>query len=272
MTPDEIRRRVAEIPWWYHKIDLGNGIVTPGWAPINADAYHVPADLTGKYVLDVGAWDGYWTFEALKRGARQVIAIDDWSDMAVTGKEKSDAPRTPWDSFNLCREALGYDGERLLRKELSGYDTAFCRGENVSVYDLRPEKHNTFDIIFAFGLLYHCRHPLLALDRLSDVCPTGDIYIESAILDQYSPYRDSPAFRPGEAKGYPGNQMVMEFYPGTEYGANPTNWWVPTLHCLEEMVRAAGWDTVTSWKLTEQPQHMGHCRGFVQGSKTKKGT
>jgi tRNA (mo5U34)-methyltransferase len=69
---DELRKRVASYEFWYHRIELPGGVITPGWAPIDPSKYGVPADLHNKRVLDVGAWDGYWTFEALKRGARQV--------------------------------------------------------------------------------------------------------------------------------------------------------------------------------------------------------
>lgn len=73
---EDLLMKVQGIPYWYHKIELPYGIVTPGWAPIDSSAYRIPADLTGKYILDIGAWDGYWTFEALKRGAAKVVSID----------------------------------------------------------------------------------------------------------------------------------------------------------------------------------------------------
>ena len=69
----DIAARVAELPNWFHRIELPGGVVTPGWSPISAISYGIPADLTGKRVLDAGARDGYWTFEALKRGAREVV-------------------------------------------------------------------------------------------------------------------------------------------------------------------------------------------------------
>jgi tRNA (mo5U34)-methyltransferase len=72
--------KVKSIPYWYHKIELPYGIVTPGWAPISNQAYKIPDKLTGKRILDIGAWDGYWTFETLRRGAREVVAIDTFSD------------------------------------------------------------------------------------------------------------------------------------------------------------------------------------------------
>ena len=65
MNRVELAAHVASKPYWYHKIELPDGVTTPGWAPLAAQMYNIPADLTGKRVLDIGAWDGYWTFEAL---------------------------------------------------------------------------------------------------------------------------------------------------------------------------------------------------------------
>lgn len=236
--------RVAAFPYWYHKIQLPGGVVTPGWAPIAPEAYGVPADLSGKRVLDVGAWDGYWSFEALRRGAREVVAIDDFSDFlgSLGGSD-----RRAWETFDLCREALGHGEDRCQRRELD-------------VYDVKEELLGRFDVVFAFGLIYHLRHPLLALDRLASVCD-GEIFVESAILDDYSPYRG------GLGHGYPGGQMVMEFYPGDQYGNNRTNWWSPTLDCLARMVHAAGFPEVRAWKLMSNPPAAAACRGFVHGRK-----
>ncbi|MBT7362842.1 MAG: hypothetical protein HN813_12755, partial [Rhodospirillaceae bacterium] len=97
MNAEELNRRIADFPYWYHRIELTDGVVTPGWAPIDAASYRIPDDLTGKRVLDIGAWDGYWSFEALKRGAEQVIAIDDFSDY-VGHLEIKD--RKAWETFD----------------------------------------------------------------------------------------------------------------------------------------------------------------------------
>ena len=164
----DLAARVAAIPYWYHKIDLPGGVTMPGWAPINPAAYRVPTDLAGLRVLDVGAWDGYWSFEALKRGAREVVAIDDFSDFLCSLDADQ---RTGWDSFDLCRDALGV-GDRVTREEMS-------------VYDVSEGRMGRFDVVFCFGVLYHLRHPLLALDRLAAVCDQA-IFVESAILDDYS--------------------------------------------------------------------------------------
>lgn len=241
----ELRRKVEEKPYWYHKIELPGGVTTPGWAPLSRDSYRIPENLTGKRVLDIGAWDGYWSFLALQRGASQVVAVDDFSDYLGSLK---DSDRRAWENFDLCRDAFGYTEERCQRREMS-------------VYDITEDKLGRFDIVFFFGTLYHLRHPLLALDRLSAVC-NEKIYVESAILDDFSPYRG------GFGGGY-ANQMVMEFYPDKQYGNNDSNWWTPSLVCLGHMVRAAGFDYVEGWKLADKPPSLPACRGFVKGTKRR---
>ena len=202
----DLAGQVASIDYWYHKIDLPGGITTPGWAPINPAVYRIPDDMTGLRVLDVGAWDGYWTFEALKRGAREVVAIDDFSDFLGKLEERQ---RPGWASFDICRDAFGFD-------------------------------------------------ETLALDRLAAICDQA-MFVESAILDDYSPYRG------GIGKGYPDGQMVMEFYPDSQYGNNKTNYWVPTLHCLGHMVRSTGFANVDGGKLVERPEALPYCRGVIAG-------
>jgi tRNA (mo5U34)-methyltransferase len=245
MEEKELRERVFSFPYWYHRIELPFGIITPGWAPVSKELYNIPEDLSGKRVLDVGAWDGFWTFEALKRGAVQVVAIDDFSDFMGHLENTS---RKAWATFDLCKEALGYSDEQ-------------CRRLEMSVYDISPEQLGMFDLVFFFGVLYHLRHPLLAIDKLATVC-RREMYIETAILDRYSPYRG------GFGKGYPDGQMVMEFYPGRQYANNYTNWWVPTLECLGQMVGSAGFSGVEVWEMTDQaPADINYCRGFARGVK-----
>ncbi|MES1147508.1 MAG: DUF1698 domain-containing protein [bacterium] len=240
----ELLNRIHQFPFWYHKIELPYGITTPGWAPLNRDGYRIPEDLTGKRVLDVGAWDGFWTFEALKRGAKQVVAIDDFSDYAGILTESD---RRAWETFDLCKEALGYTDEECQRIEMS-------------VYNVNEAQFGRFDVVFFFGTLYHLRYPLLALDVLSSVCDE-QIYIETAVCDDFSPYQG------GLNHGYGGAQCVMEFYPTTEYGGNMTNWWTPSLGCLGSMAIAAGFPNVEVWKLVENPQDLPSCRGFARASK-----
>jgi tRNA (mo5U34)-methyltransferase len=130
----------------------------------------------------------------------------------------------------------------------------------MSVYDASVERLGRFDVVFFFGTLYHLRHPLLALDRLSAICD-GEIFVESAVLDDYSPYRG------GFEHGYSGGQTVMEFYPRDEYAGNHTNWFVPTVQCMVGLIEAAGFGNCDGWKLTERPTALRYCRGFAHGRK-----
>lgn len=262
MDLNELQAKVKAIPYWYHRIELPGGVVTPGWAPIDAERYCIPKDLTGKRVLDIGAWDGYWTWEALRRGAREVVAIDDFSDTLG-----ADVPRKGWETFDLCREAFGFTSPAVAVED-SGAAVGWCNkiGQRVqrvekSVYTLDPTKGGTFDVVFFFGTIYHLKHPMLALEKIAAVCD-GEIYIESAVCDDYSPYRG------GLGKGFSHNEVVMEFYPGRQYGNNPGNWWAPTLQCLGGLIGSVGFQAIEAWPLTESPKTLAECRGFVYGSKT----
>ena len=251
----DLIEKIKAQPYWYHHIELPDGTVTPGWAPINPARYCIPDDLTGKRILDIGAWDGYWTWEALKRGAAEVIAIDDFSDTIGAGVDRSNK----WTTFDLCREAFGFT------KQIDEFIWQNDTGQKVkrierSVYSLCPEVEGIFDVVFFFGTIYHLKHPLLALEKISAICD-GSIYIETASLDEYSPYKG------GLGQGFDHNETVMEFYPGSEYGDNPSNWWVPTLQCLGAMMVSVGFKDIEAWPLTETPKNLAECRGFASGTK-----
>ncbi len=245
LSPESLNAKVAAFPFWYHRIELPGGVTTPGTNPLLPERYRVPEDLTGKRVLDIGAWDGYWTFEALRRNAALVVAIDDFSD--YLGHLRTE-DRKAWQTFDFCRDALGYSEPR-------------CRRLEISIYEITPEKlGGYFDVVLFFGTLYHLRHPLLGLDKIAQVMnPGGELCVETTILDDFSPYQG------GFGHGYPGRQVVSEFYPTNEYAGNATNWFNPTLHCLAAWLVAAGFERVQGWKLTEKPANVGFCRGFAKG-------
>jgi len=245
MDKTQLESEIAAIPYFYHRIELPHGITTPGWAPLDPKAYLIPEDLSGQHVLDVGAWDGFWSFEAMKRGAASVMAIDDFSD-TVGGTIDADRSQA-WRTFDLCRSALGYDEKVCRRREMSVYDI----GESYEALI------DYADCIFCFGVLYHLRHPLLALEKLRKVC-RGTLHIETAVLDNcQSMYGDF---------SYDSRQCVAEFYPGAEYGLNPSNWHVGTLRYWMALVTAAGFKDVSGWLLTDQPTGISECRGFLQAS------
>ncbi len=172
MTPEQVKAEVAKIRW-YHTIDLGNGIVTPG-AFRTTDTLKrlaLPNNLEGLTVLDVGAWDGFYSFEAERRGARRVLATDHfcWSGEGWGTKA----------GFDLARTAL--------RSKVEDTD--------VDVLDLSPERVGVWDVVLFLGVLYHMRNPLLALERVASV--TGQRLILETHVDMLSTSRPALAFYAG---------------------------------------------------------------------------
>jgi len=256
MTKEELQAAVNAVPYWYHRIGLPHDIVTPGWAPLNQSKYRIPVDLTGKTVLDVGAWDGYWTFRAIKRGAMAVTAIEDFSDTvgALTNADRSDG----WRTFCLCARALGFSSKNACLKNELGQRIKF---HNCDIQDRFQIDYfaggGYFDHVFMFGVLYHLRHPLLALQNAKELMTSDStIHIETAILDGcQSAYT---------GKGYASDDCCFEFFPGDEYGMNHSNWWVGTLKAWCGLVEAAGFKNIESWRLTDNPKHVSKARGFIR--------
>ena len=180
---------------WWHSVDLGGGVITSGVHKLeelrdNYARFNLPDDLTGKRVLDVGCWDGFYSFESERRGA-QVVAVDVWR---------------PENFFKACR-ALG---SRVEFHELS-------------VYQINRDLLGSFDVVLFLGVLYHLRHPLLALERICEV--TNDVaVIESHVIDNIMA---TP--RP-----------IMEFYEIDELAGQYDNWWGPNARCVSNLVRSAG--------------------------------
>jgi tRNA (mo5U34)-methyltransferase len=171
---NDIRNRMNAIRW-YHSIDLGNGCVTPGVANCKEELKYLqlPGSLAGKTVLDIGAWDGFYSFEAERRGARRVLATDHfcWSGPGWGTQ----------DGFNLAREILQSQVEDL----------------DIDVMELSKEKVGQFDITFFLGVLYHLRHPLYALELVADVTKDGGMAIIETHVDLVHIERPVMAIYPG---------------------------------------------------------------------------
>jgi tRNA (mo5U34)-methyltransferase len=214
LSDAEVRERIASVPHWYHRIELRPGVVTPGITDASAtlDRLDLPADLSGLRALDIGARDGFFSFELERRGA-EVVAID-YMDPAQTG-------------FPVASEVLG-----------SG--VAF-QVENV--YDLDPERHGLFDIVLFLGVLYHLRDPLLALDRIWDVCAEGaTVAVETQVLDHAlllpdGTFRELADYGPDLA-----DTALAQFYPGSALRGDMTNYWAPSGSCLRGLMQEAGFD------------------------------
>ena len=163
---------------WYHKIELAPGIVTPGpdWEPLWEPMLerHRAVDFRGKRVLEVGCWDGYWSFEAEKLGAAEVWATDDMS-------QRRQVTRSVPFVIECLKSNVRY------RDDVSVYE----------VDDLFPEK---FDVVICYGVLYHLRYPVLGLAKMRKVLKTGGtLLMETAVLLD----TESTDMRWGNASIYP---------------------------------------------------------------------
>jgi len=199
---------------WYHRMDLGNGIVTPGfaWEALwdNIRLVRRRTDYSNKSVLDLGSWDGMWAFEAEMSGAAIVVATDCMNYWQI-----------PWqqgmNNFLLVREALFSEVIPLwnvaptnLRDRLDGM-----------LYS-HPRLKDGFDIVQHLGLLYHLRDPLLSLAQTRSVLRDGGVLLlETAIHGADT-------------------SCAMHFNAGGKAIYDDfTTWWAPTLPCLREMLRAS---------------------------------
>lgn len=215
MDRDDLQARVAALRW-YHSIDLGHGIVTPGVddTPYRLARLDLPSSLTGKSVLDIGAWDGFFSFEAERRGAGRVVASDYYSWHGAGWGTKA--------GFELARRALGSRVEDA----------------DVDVMDLSPERVGMFDVVLFLGVLYHLRHPLLALERIFSV--TRELLIVETVVDMVGIRRPAAAF-----------------YPQRELNSDPTNWWGLNAPAVHGLLRTAGFSGVR----TITPQRSAIYRG-----------
>lgn len=163
-------REVAEYTGWWHRIDLGNGVVTPGLddSPEKLKHLHLPARMDGLSVLDIGAWDGFFSFECERRGARRVVASDwyCWQGLSKRG-------------FEIARAALQSKVEEV----------------ELKVEDLTPEAFGTFDLVLFLGVLYHAEDPMRYLRIVRSLCK-GMAIVET-LVDALDYPRPAMVFYPG---------------------------------------------------------------------------
>jgi tRNA (mo5U34)-methyltransferase len=191
---------------WYHSIDLGQGVVTRGVdnSPERLARLRLPSDLSNRSVLDIGAWDGFFSFEAERRGASRVLATDHYAWHGTgwgTGQGKA--------GFQLARAALNSRVEDL----------------DIDVMDLSLERVGAFDVVLFLGVLYHLPNPLLALERVASV--TRGILLLETVVDMVGVNRPAAAF-----------------YPDRELNNDPTNWWGPNHLAVQGMLRSVGFARV----------------------------
>jgi len=221
LSQQEIHERVQSLGNWFHNIDL-NGIQTAPnhflgdypnikWQNFK---HAVPQDLTGKSVLDIGCNAGFYSIEMKKRGAARVVGID--SDDT-------------------------YLEQARFAAAVSGYDDIEFR--KLDVYEV-GQLGERFDLVIFMGVLYHLRHPLLALDTLHDTV-VGDLLLFQSMQrgsKQLMHLDDDYAF--WETSIFDHDAYPKMYFVEKRYSHDPTNWWIPNRACVEAMLRSAGFDIV----------------------------
>src|SRR3954447_17038198 len=215
----DIEQRVRSLGQWFHNIDLQGVKTAPEhflgdypnikWQKF---AHAIPADLTGKSVLDIGCNAGFYSIEMKKRGAARVVGIDSDETYLAQGR---------------------------FAAEVSGYPDIEFR--NLSVYDV-AQLGQKFDVVIFMGVLYHLRHPLLALDLVRE-------HVAKDLLVFQSMQRGSTQIAPVEAdydfwqtEIFDRPDFPQMYFIEHRYAHDPTNWWIPNRACMEAMLRSAGFE------------------------------
>ncbi|MDB5696716.1 MAG: methyltransferase, family [Sphingomonas bacterium] len=221
---ETLRDQVTALAPWFHNIDLGHGIQTApdhflGDYPRFKYAHFadtIPADLSNKTVLDIGCNAGFYSVEMARRGAARVVGID--SDKRYLAQAR------------LATDTLGFPQVEF---------------RNLSVYDVGALGEQ-FDLVIFMGVLYHLRHPLLALDLIREHV-AGDLMLFQTMQQGskagWEPVEDHPFYVPGtydppaffDDPAYPKMHFIERQFAG-----DWTNWWAPNRAASEGMLRAAG--------------------------------
>lgn len=213
---DEIERRVRELGEWFHNLDLDGVRTAPNhflgdYPAIKWRSFEhaVPKDLRGLTVLDVGCNAGFYAIEMKRRGAKRVVGID--SDERYLAQAR------------FAAEVLGVD------VELRALD----------VYRV-GELGERFDLVIFMGVLYHLRHPLLALDLLHEHVVKDRLLFQSMQRGAPQVAEAKPDYPFWEEKIFDEPGWPKAFFVEHRYAHDPTNWWIPNRAAVEAMLRAAG--------------------------------
>jgi tRNA (mo5U34)-methyltransferase len=209
---------------WHQRWEVFQGIHTPGINPVRAlsDYIQLPPDLRGVRVLDIGAWNGCFSFECERRGASEVVAL---------------SPEDPEQvGFYRLKDAIGSKAVRY---------------EKASVYNLDADRLGKFDLILFLGVLYHLRYPLLAIDQIRKVAK-GTVLVETHVIDNcFIPAGkgSKEAIRLRDVSNKLPDVPVWQFYRHGELDGGESNWFGPNIRAVIDSFESAGFETrlVEAW-------------------------
>lgn len=198
--------------YWHQRWEMFEGIFTPGLNDIALMAKNLalPEDLSGKRIMDIGAWNGCLSFECERRGAEEVLAI---------------GPEDPNKS-----------GFWRMHKAIGSKRTRYQIG---SVYRLDPKEIGEFDIVLFCGVLYHLRYPLLGLDNIRRVCKQ-DLYVETQVLEDHSLSYGPDRRKLKEISPIMENIPLWLFHRLDDLNKDFSNWFSPNVRAVIEAMESAG--------------------------------
>jgi len=202
---------------WYHTLELDGSLTTPGEFDLRPYVpYYLPFDnLSRADCLDIGAGNGFWSFEMERKHARSVTAIDiaDFSetDFSILCGRDELRPKG--------RGEPGAFGEQLRIAATLLRSRLIYRLRNV--YDLHPERDGMYDLVHCGSMLMHLFGPLLALQRMASVC--RDTFIITTQVD--------PSLEDRCAAAYLGHRIPYVHF-------------VPSPSCLVNMIASCGYENV----------------------------
>jgi tRNA (mo5U34)-methyltransferase len=202
--------------YWYHKIEFFPGFCSLGYVPLRRELVDYPNlfEFTGKKVLDIGAFDGVYTFEAERRGGL-VTAYD------VQHPDKV--------GFNAAKRVLASSAHHIIG----------------SVDDLNPMEHGIYDIVMYFGVFYHLFNPLLGFFNINKVLADGGILLfEGQVLDyayNTDPWAKSQEKILNEMRNIPVSVYVKGMWG---YREDSHTWFVPNSICLKQWIETAGFEII----------------------------
>ncbi len=224
LSMEEIRARIDALGPWFHNLDLKGVPTAPRhflgdyptvkWRRFSSV---IPTDLTGMTVLDIGCNAGFYAMEMKRRGADRVLGIDSEDDYLAQ-----------------ARFAADVEGLKIEFRKMSAYDVG--------------ELHEKFDLVIFMGVLYHLRHPLLALDLIHQHAARDLLLFQSmqrgqSHVDPLDEDYDFWTTEQFDSPGYPRLHFVEH-----KYADDPTNWGIPNRACVEAMLRSAG------FRITAHPE------------------
>jgi tRNA (mo5U34)-methyltransferase len=232
VTASEERQAQADALLWFHSIDLGDGVVTKGLGEqwMGPDVF---PDFTGRSVLDIGAWDGYYSFLAEQNGASRVVSLDHyswgvdfglrnayWAECAQTGA-MPDHSRDVTDFWNP--DLPGRRGYEFARDALHSKAEAVVG--DYAAMDLAPL--GMFDVVLYLGVLYHMEEPLTCLKKVRSLTT------EVAVIETEAIHIEGLE-----------DACLLQFNPGDALRSDYGNWYVPTIGAIHAMCTAAGFSSV----------------------------